>query len=76
MSLIRAGPLDTGLNLYKNFSIDRDSNGKKHVIQKADKINTTILDKCSYISEIEEIISGNSNFYNLGVPAGKDFDHT
>ena len=31
-----------------------------------------ILDKCSYISAIEEILNGNSKFSKLDIPAGKD----
>ena len=46
------------------------------VIQKADNGNTlVILDKCSYISTMEEILNDNSKFYKLGIPAGKEIKH-
>ena len=49
---------------------------KKIVIQKADKCNTVvILDKCSYISMIEEILNENSKFTKLDTPAGKEMNH-
>ena len=49
---------------------------KKIVIQKADKCNTVvILDKCSYISTIEGILSDNSKFSKLDTPAGTDINH-
>ena len=34
-----------------------------------------ILDKCFYISEIEEILNGNSKFSKLDIPAGKEINH-
>ena len=46
------------------------------VFQKADKDSTVvILDKCSYISLIEEILNGNSKFSKLHIPAGKEINH-
>ena len=49
---------------------------KKIVIQKADKCNTiVILDKCSYVSTIEEILNDNSKFSKLDTPAGKEINH-
>ena len=46
------------------------------VIQEADKGNTVaILDKCSYISAIEEILNDNSKFSKLDIPAGKEINH-
>ena len=35
-----------------------------------------ILDKCSYIIAIEEILNDNSKFFKLGIPAGKEINHT
>ena len=34
-----------------------------------------ILDKCSYISAIEEILNDNSRFSKLGIPCGKEINH-
>ena len=34
-----------------------------------------ILDKCSYISAIEEILNDNSKFSKLGMSAGKEINH-
>ena len=34
-----------------------------------------ILDKCSYISAIEEILNDNSKFSKLDIPAGKEINH-
>ena len=34
-----------------------------------------ILDKCSYISMIEEILNENSKFTKLDTPAGKEMNH-
>ena len=34
-----------------------------------------ILDKCSYISAIEEIPHDNSRFSKLDIPAGKEINH-
>ena len=52
------------------------SKNKNIVIQEADKSNTVmILDKCSYISAIEEILNGNSKFSKLDIPAGKEINH-
>ena len=54
----------------------RLSKNKNIVIQKADKGNTVvILDKCSYISAIEEIFNDNSKFFKLDIPAGKYINH-
>ena len=35
-----------------------------------------ILDKCSYIIAIEEILNDNSKFFKLDIPAGKEINHT
>ena len=52
------------------------SKNQNIVIQKADKGNTVvILDKCSYISAIEEILNDNSKFSKLDIPAGKEINH-
>ena len=52
------------------------SKSKDIVIQKADKGNSVvILDKCSYISAIEEILNDNSKFSKLDIPAGKEINH-
>ena len=51
------------------------SKNKNIVIQKAGKGNTVvILDKCSYISAIEEILNDNSKFSKLDIPAGKEIN--
>ena len=56
--------------------LKRLSKNKDIVIQKADKGNTVvILDKCSYISAIEEILNDNSKFSKLDIPAGKEINH-
>ena len=34
-----------------------------------------ILDKCCYISAIEEIVNDNSKFSKLDIPAGKEINH-
>ena len=34
-----------------------------------------ILDKCSYITAIEEILNDNSKFFKLDIPAGKEINH-
>ena len=34
-----------------------------------------ILDKCSYVSTIEEILNDNSIFSKLDTPAGKEINH-
>ena len=48
------------------------SKNKKIAIQKADEGNiVVILDKCSYISVIEEILNDNSKFSKLDIPAGR-----
>ena len=53
-------------------ALKRLSKNKDIVIQKADKGNTVaILDKCSYISAIEEILNDNSKFSKLDILAGK-----
>ena len=57
-------------------ALKRLSKNKDIVIQKADKGNTVvILDKCSYISAIEEILNDNSKFSKLDIPAGKEINH-
>ena len=35
-----------------------------------------ILDKCSYIIAIEEILNDNSKFFKLDIPAGKEINYT
>ena len=51
------------------------SKNKNIAIQKADKGNTVvILDKCSYISGIEEILNDNSKFSKVDIPAGKEIN--
>ena len=39
------------------------------------KSTVMILDKCSYISTIEEILNDNSTFSKLDIPAGKGINH-
>ena len=57
-------------------ALKRLSKNENIVIQKADKGNTVvILDRCSYISAIEEILNDNSKFSKLHVPAGKEINH-
>ena len=57
-------------------ALKRLSKNKDIVIQKADKGNTVvILDKCSYISAIEEILNDNSKFSKLDIPTGKEINH-
>ena len=57
-------------------ALKRLSKNKNIVIQKANKGNTVvILDKCSYISSIEEILNDNSKFSKLDIPAGKEINH-
>ena len=57
-------------------ALKRLSKNKDIVIQKADKGNTVvILDKCSYISAIEEILNDNSKFSKLDIPNGKEINH-
>ena len=57
-------------------ALKRLSKNKNIVIKKADKGNTVvILDKCSYISAIEEILNDNSKFSKLDIPAGKEINH-
>ena len=34
-----------------------------------------ILDECSYISAIEEILNGKSKFFKLDIPAGKEINY-
>ena len=52
------------------------SKNKDIIIQKADKGNTVvILDKCSDISVIEEILNDNSKFSKLDIPALKEINH-
>ena len=57
-------------------ALKRLPKNKNIVIQKADKGNTVvILDKCSYISAIEEILNDTSKFSKLDIPAGKEINH-
>ena len=57
-------------------TLKRLSKNKNIVIQKADKGSTVvILDKCSYISAIEEILNDNSKFSKLDIPVGKEINH-
>ena len=57
-------------------ALKRLSKNKDIVIQKADKGNTVaILDKCSYIRAIEEILNDNSKFSKLDIPTGKEINH-
>ena len=57
-------------------ALKRLSKNKDIVIQKADKGNTVvILDKCSCISAIEEILNDNSKFSKLVIPPGKEINH-
>ena len=52
------------------------SKNKDSVIQKADKDNAVvILDKCSYISAIEEILDDNFKFFRLDIPIGNVIHH-
>ena len=52
------------------------SKNKNIVIQKADKSNTiVILDKISYISDIEEILNDHTKFSNLNILAGKKINY-
>ena len=56
-------------------SLKRLSKNKNIVIQKVDKGSTVvILDKCSYISAIEEVLNDNSKFSKLDIPAGKEIN--
>ena len=34
-----------------------------------------ILDKCCYISAIEEVLNDNSKFFKLKIPTGKEINH-
>ena len=68
------------LTLSEFKALKRLSKNKNIVIQKGkgntDKGNTVvILDKCSYISAIEEILNDNSQFSKLDIPAGKEINH-
>ena len=57
-------------------ALKRLSKNKNIPNQKADKGNTiVILDKCSYISAIEEILNDNSKFSKLDIPAGKEISY-
>ena len=57
-------------------ALKRLSKNKNIVIQKGDKGNTVvILDKCSYIIAIEEILNDNSKFSKLDIPASKEINH-
>ena len=54
-------------------ALKRLSKNKDIVVQKGDKGNTVlILDKCSYISAIEEILSDRSKFSKLDITAGNE----
>ena len=54
-------------------ALKRLSKNKDIVIQKADKSNTVvILDKCSYISAIEEILNDSSKFSKPDIHAGNE----
>ena len=54
----------------------RLSKNKDIVIQKADKDNNVLfLDKCSYISAIDEILNDNSKLSKLDIPACKEINH-
>ena len=64
------------LTLSEFKALKRLSKNKNIVTQKGDKGNTVvILDKCSYISAIEEILNGNSKFSKLDIPAYKESNH-
>ena len=57
-------------------ALKRLSKNKDIVIQKTDKGNTVvILDKCSHISGIEEILNDNSKISKLDIPASKEINH-
>ena len=57
-------------------ALKRLSKSKNIVIQKAVKGNAVvILDRCSYISAIEEILYGNYKFSKLNIPARKEINH-
>ena len=57
-------------------TLKRLSKNKNIVIQKADKYNAVvILDKCSYICAIEEILNDISKFSKLDIPASKEIKH-
>ena len=90
MSAIKARLLDTALTSYQNISSDQERPGNltsefkalkrlsknENIIQKADKGNTVvILDKCSYISAIKEILNDSAKFSKLDIPAGKEINH-
>ena len=54
-------------------ALKRLSKNKDIVVQKGDKGNIVlILDKCSYISAIEEILNDRSKFSKLDIPAGNE----
>ena len=56
--------------------LKRLSKNKNIVIQKGDKDKTVVtLDKCSYISVIEESFNVNSKFSKLDIPAVKKINH-
>ena len=85
MSVIKTRLLDTALTSYQKRShLNLTSSefkalkrlSKDIVIQKADKGNTVvIINKCSYVSAIEEILNDNSKFSKLDIPAGKEINH-
>ena len=58
------------------LALKRLSKNKNIVIQKVDKGNIVmILDKCFYISAIEETLQDNSKFSKLDILAGKEINH-
>ena len=58
------------------LALKRLSKNKNIVIQKVDKGNIVmILDKCFYISAIEEILQDNSKFSKLDILAGEEINH-
>ena len=57
--------------------LKRLSKNKNVVIQEAGEGHALgILDKCSYISAMEEIRNDNSRFSKCDILAGKDINHT
>ena len=64
------------LTPFKLKGFKRLSKNRNIVIQKADKGNTVeILDKCFYISAIEEILNDNSKSSKLDIPAVREINH-
>ena len=73
-------------HLYENFTPEEYgaflnlSNNKGLIIQKADKGNTVVLlDHSSYVTQMEELLSGNSKFvkatFNLKHKVNKELRH-